>query len=84
MDFFRLLNASNSVTSLKDLAAVVSDNGSTPETVSMIAQAVVALTKLKPIWRGNYYISRIKGEADALPYHFLDLDCRFEEKNTGL
>ena len=41
------------VTSLKYLGAVVSDDGSKPEVVSRIAQATAALTKLKPIWRDN-------------------------------
>ena len=51
------------VTSFKYLGAVVSDDGSKPEVLSRIAQATAALTKLKPI-------SWIKGEADALPFHF--------------
>ena len=38
------------VTSFKYLGAVVSDDGSKPEVLSRIAQA---LTKLKPIWRDN-------------------------------
>ena len=41
------------VTSFKDLGAVVSENGSKPEFLSRIAQATAALTKLKPIWRDN-------------------------------
>ena len=41
------------VTSFKYLGAVVSDDGSKPEVLSMIAQATAALTKLKPIWRDN-------------------------------
>ena len=41
------------VTSFKYLGAVVSDDGSKPEFLSMIAQATAALTKLKPIWRDN-------------------------------
>ena len=41
------------VTSLKNLGAVVSDDGSKPEILSRIAQATTALTKLKPIWRDN-------------------------------
>ena len=41
------------VTSFKDLGAVVSDDGSKPEVLSRIAQATAALTKLKPIWRDN-------------------------------
>ena len=38
---------------LQNLGAVVSDDGSTPEVLSRIAQATAALTKLKPIWRDN-------------------------------
>ena len=41
------------VTSFKYLGAVVSDDCSKPEVLSRIAQASVALTKLKPIWRDN-------------------------------
>ena len=41
------------VTSFKYLGAIVSDDGSTPEVHSRIAQATAALTKLKPIWRDN-------------------------------
>ena len=54
------------VTSLKYLGAVVSDDGSRPEILSRIAQATAAFTKLKPIWRENN-IFLIKG---ALPCHF--------------
>ena len=57
------------VTSFKFLGSVVSDDGSKPEALARIAQATVALTKLKPIWRDNN-ISWLKGEADALPCHF--------------
>ena len=41
------------VTSIKYLGAVVSDDGSKLEVLSRIAQATAALTKLKPIWRDN-------------------------------
>ena len=41
------------VTSFKYFEAVVSDDGSKPELLSRIAQATVAFTKLKPIWRDN-------------------------------
>ena len=41
------------VTSFKYLGAVVTDHGSKPEVLSMIAQATAALTKLKLIWRDN-------------------------------
>ena len=42
------------VTSIKYLGAVVSDDDSKPEVLSRIEQATAALTKLKPIWRNNY------------------------------
>ena len=41
------------VTSLKYLGAVVSDDGSKLEILSRIAQATAALTKLKTIWNDN-------------------------------
>ena len=41
------------VTSVKYLEAVVSDDGSKPEVLSRIAQTNAALTKLKTIWRDN-------------------------------
>ena len=41
------------VTSLKYLGTVVSDEGSKPEVLLRTAQATAALTKLKPIRRDN-------------------------------
>ena len=41
------------VTSFKYLGAVVSDDGSKSEALTMIAQATAALTKLKPNWKDN-------------------------------
>ena len=41
------------VTSVKYLGAVVSDDGSNPEVISRIEQATAAVTKLKPVWRNN-------------------------------
>ena len=38
------------VTSLKYLDSVVTDEGSKPEILSRIAQATAALTRLKPVW----------------------------------
>ena len=38
------------VASLKQLGAVISDDGSEPEILSRIAQATTTLTRLKPIW----------------------------------
>ena len=50
-----------SVTSVKYLGAVVSDDGSKPEVLSRIAQATAALTKLNPIWRDNISLgSKVK------------------------
>ena len=53
------------VTSIKYLGAVVSDDGSKPEVLSRIAQATAALTKLKPIGEITPYLLD-KGEAGAL------------------
>ena len=44
------------VTSFKYLGAVVSDDGSKPGIISMIAQATSALTKLKPIGEITTYL----------------------------
>ena len=41
------------VTSFKYLGAIVSDEGSKPEVLSRIAQAIAALTKLKTIRRDS-------------------------------
>ena len=38
------------VTSLKYLGSVITDEGSKPEILSRIAQATAALTRLKPVW----------------------------------
>ena len=38
------------VTSFKYLGSVITDEGSKPEILSMIAQTTAALTKLKPVW----------------------------------
>ena len=49
------------VTSFKYLGAIVLDEGSKPEVFSWIAQAIVALSKLKPIWKDNISLrSKIK------------------------
>ena len=49
------------VTSFKYFEVVVSDDGSKPEVLSMIAQATAALTKLKPIWTDNISLgSKVK------------------------
>ena len=38
------------VTSFKYLGSVITDEGSKPEILSMIAQTAAALTRLKPVW----------------------------------
>ena len=38
------------VTSFKYLGSVITDEGSKPEILSMIAQTTAALTRLKPVW----------------------------------
>ena len=38
------------VTSVKYLGSVITDEGSKPEILSRIAQATAALTRLKPVW----------------------------------
>ena len=38
------------VTSLKNLGSVITDEGSKPEILSRIAQTTAALTRLKPVW----------------------------------
>ena len=61
------------VISINYLGAVVSDDGSTLQVFSRIAQATAALTKLKPVWRDKLClrnISWIKRETDVLPCHF--------------
>ena len=49
------------VTSLKYLGSVISDEGSKPEILCRIAQAIAALTRLKPVWndRSIYLSSKI-------------------------
>ena len=49
------------VTSFKYLGAIVLDEGSKPEVLSRIAQATVALSKLRAIWKDNISLrSKIK------------------------
>ena len=40
----------STVTSFKYLGSVITDEGSKPEILSRIAQAIAALTRLKPVW----------------------------------
>ncbi|GFR62379.1 endonuclease-reverse transcriptase [Elysia marginata] len=42
-----------SVRNFKYLGSIISDEGSKPEILSRIAQTIVALTKLKPIWNNK-------------------------------
>ena len=49
----REIKVKGHVTRFKDVGAVVSDDGSKLEVLSRVAQATVALTKLKPNWRDN-------------------------------
>ena len=46
------------VTSFKYLGAVVTGDGPKPEILLRIAQAIAALTKLKPIWRDNIFLDQ--------------------------
>ena len=81
------------VTSFKYLGAVVSDHGSKSEILSRIVQATAALTKLKPIWRGNNISlgSKVK-LMTVLSWHShssvclwnVDLDNWVREKKVGL
>ena len=64
------------VTSIKYLGAVVSDDGSKPEVLSRIAQATAALTKLKPIWRITPYLLD-NGEAGALIIAFFCMPVNY-------
>ena len=50
------------VTSFKYLGAVVSNDGSKPKVLSVIAQATASLIKLKPLWRVNNISLESKGK----------------------
>ena len=56
------------VTSIKYLGSVMSDEDSKPEILSRIAQTTAALTKLKPVWNDKYF-SQPQDTTDALPCH---------------
>ena len=45
------------VTSFKYLGSVITDEGSKPDILSMIAQTTAALTKLKPVWIDRVFFS---------------------------
>ena len=49
------------VTIFKYLGSVITDEGSTPEILSRIAQTTAALTRLKPVWnvRSSSFSSKI-------------------------
>ena len=55
------------VTSIKYLDSVITEEGSKPEILSRIAQTTAALTRLKPVWKD--YFSQFQGKFDALPCH---------------
>ena len=58
------------VTSLKYLGSVITDEGSKPEILSGIAQTTAALTRLKPVWNDRpEYFSQSQDTTDALPCH---------------
>ena len=57
------------LTSLKYLGLVITDEGSKPETFSRIAQTTAALTRLKPVWIDKEYFSQLQDTTDALPCH---------------
>ena len=44
------------VTSFKYLGSFITDEGSKPEMLSMIAQATSALTRLKPVWIDRVFL----------------------------
>ena len=50
------------VTSFKYLGSVITDEGSKPQILSRIAQAMAALTRLKPVWndRNISFSSKIR------------------------
>ena len=55
------------VTSIKYLGSVISDEGYKPEILSRIAQTTAALTRLKPAWIDKSIFSQFQGTTDALP-----------------
>ena len=79
------------VTSFKYLGAVVSDDGSKPEVLSRIVQAMAALTKLKPIWRDNNIslgskVKLIRSLIISIVLYACDswtLTAELDKKNTG-
>ena len=56
------------ITSVKYLDSVVTDEGSKHEILSRIAQTTAASTRLKPVWNDRS-ISLFQGTTDALPCH---------------
>ena len=57
------------VTSLKYVGSVITDEGSKPEILSRIAKKTAALTRLKPVWIDKEYFSQLQDTTDALPCH---------------
>ena len=55
------------VTSIKHLDSVVSDEGSEPEILFSIAQTTAALTRLKPVLDDRGIFSQLQDTTDALP-----------------
>ena len=55
------------VTSVKYLGSVITDEGSKPEMLSRIAQTTAALTRLKPVLIDKS--SKLQDTTDALPCH---------------
>ena len=57
------------VTSLKYLGAVITDEGSKPEILSRIAHTTAALTRLKSVWNDRSIYFQFQDTTDALPCH---------------
>ena len=57
------------VTSLKYMGSVRTDEGSKPEILSRIAQATAALTRLKPVWIDKSISLSSQDMTDVLPCH---------------
>ena len=59
----------DTITSVKYLGSVITDEGSKPDILSRIAQTTVALTRLKPVWIDKS-ISQLHDMTDTVPCHF--------------
>ena len=62
------------VTSLKYLGSVITDEGSKPEILSRIAQTTATLTRLKPVWndRSISHSSKIRLTHSLVTFIFLN------------